>query len=197
MVKIKQVKEEARIIGIDDGHFTKKQKRVIVVGAITRGNKSLDGLLSTKITIDGLDATERMIKMINRSSHKHQLRFIMLNGITFGGFNLVDIKELCSKAGLPVIVFIRKKPNFRSIYSALKKNFKDWKDRWKLIKKAGKVYSMKINKSKVYFQRSGITVKLAKEVIKMSIAYGNTPEPLRLAHIIATGITMGQSKGGV
>jgi len=197
VVKIKQVKEEARIIGIDDGHFTKKQKRVIVVGAITRGNKSLDGLLSTKITIDGLDATERIIKMISRSSHKHQLRFIMLNGITFGGFNLVDIKELYSKTQLPVIVFIRKKPDFRSIYNALKRNFKDWKDRWKLIKKAGKVYSMKINKSRVYFQRSGITVKLAKEVIKMSIAYGNTPEPLRLSHIIATGITMGQSKGGV
>lgn len=197
MVKIKQVKEEARIIGIDDGHFTKKQKRVTVVGAITRGNKSLDGLLSTKITIDGLDATERIIKMISRSSHKHQLRFIMLNGITFGGFNLVDIRELYSKTRLPVIVFIRKKPDFRSIYNALKKNFKDWKDRWGFIKKAGRVHSMKINKSKVYFQRSGITVKLAKEVIKMSIAYGNTPEPLRLAHIIATGITMGQSKGGV
>lgn len=193
-----RIKKEVRIIGIDDGHFTKKQKKVIVVGAITRGKKSLDGLLSTKITVDGLDATNKISSMINNSSHRHQLRFIMLSGITFGGFNLVDIRQLYKNTGIPVVVFIRRRPDLDSIRNALRKNFPDWKKRWEIIEKAGKIYSVRVNeRSKIYIQKSGLGINLAKQLVKKTIAYGNTPEPLRVAHIIATGITRGDSRGGV
>ena len=36
----------------------------------------------------------------------------MLDGITYGGFNVVDIEELYRETGLPVIVIMRSCPDF-------------------------------------------------------------------------------------
>ena len=50
--------------------------------------------MHTHVAIDGFDATEQIASMINSSPHCKQLRLVMLNGITFAGFNVVDIKRL-------------------------------------------------------------------------------------------------------
>jgi len=102
------IKEEIRILGIDDGPFTRNDKEVIVIGVIFRGGEFLDGVLRTYVAVDGLDATERLSKMINSSKHKQQLKVIMLDGITLGGFNIVDIKKLYSEVKIPIIVINRK-----------------------------------------------------------------------------------------
>jgi len=53
----------------------------------------------------------------------------MLDGITFGGFNLVNIRKIFESTGVPVIVIMRKLPNFERIKKALKR-FDDWEKRW-------------------------------------------------------------------
>ena len=44
----------------------------------------------------------------------------MLNGITFGGFNVVDIKKLHLATKLPVLAVTHEKPDLKSIHEALK-----------------------------------------------------------------------------
>jgi len=63
------------------------------VGVIYRGGKFLDGVLRTEVTIDGTDSTEKIAEMVCRSKYK-DIRVIMLDGLGFAGFNLVDIDEL-------------------------------------------------------------------------------------------------------
>jgi len=189
------LKPEIRILGIDDGPFSRKDKSVLVVGVICRGNECLDGLLSTKVAVDGLDATEKLIKRINSSRHKPQLKVIMLDGITLGGFNLVDIKKLWKKTGIPVIVINRKKPDIKAVEEALKKHFKDWEERMKIVEHAGKIRSMKVNDFKIYYQAVGLPEDEVKEIILLSLKRAQIPEPLRAAHIIATGIVRGESEG--
>ena len=93
--KFRVIKPEIRILGVDDGRFVPHTKgEVIVVGVVFRGGCSLDGVMHTHVAIDGFDATEQLASMINSSPHCKQLRLIMLNGITLGGFNVVDIKKL-------------------------------------------------------------------------------------------------------
>jgi len=65
-----------------------------VVGVVFRGGYWLDGVMHTKILVDGFDATEKIGAMVTGSPHFKQLRVIMLNGITFAGFNMVDIQAL-------------------------------------------------------------------------------------------------------
>jgi endonuclease V-like protein UPF0215 family len=190
------IKPEIRILGFDDGAFESKSKgKVPVVGVIFRGGKFLDGALKTEVTIDGNDATEKIVKLINSSRHKQQLKVIMFDGVTLGGFNIVDIKKLNKKTGLPVIVINRKIPNLEEVKNALM-NFKDFKQRWKKILNAGKIKECKIQENKkVYYQSVGLDDEETEEIIKLSTTRSFIPEPLRVAHIIATAFVKGESSG--
>ena len=184
------LKKEIRIIGIDDSPFRKFQKnKVLVVGTVFRGGLWLDGVLSTKVTIDGNDATKKIISMINKSKFKPQLQCIFLNGIAVAGFNVIDIQELNKKAKLPVIVIIRKNPDIEKIKETLIKIGK--KDKIKLIEEAGPVIPI----GKIYVQLAGIGIEKAKEIIKIACTRSLIPEPIRISHLIASGIIEGESRG--
>jgi endonuclease V-like protein UPF0215 family len=189
------IKEEIRILGVDDGPFTKKDKEVIVIGVIFRGGEFIDGLLRTYVSVDGLDATEKLSEMINSSKHKQQLKVIMLDGITLGGFNIIDIKKLYSETKIPVIVINRKIPDLKSIKTALEKNFEDFEKRWKMILNAGKIKELKLEKFSIYYQNLGLEDEETEEIILLSTKHAQIPEPLRVAHLIATGIVKGESEG--
>lgn len=197
MKKLDTVKKEIRVLGIDDGPFSKSEKDCMIVGTVFRGGNYIDGLVSSKAEVDGKDSTEKIIGMTNKTRHYEQLNCIMLDGIAVAGFNVIDINELSKKTKLPVIVIIRKLPNLKKIYSALKSflNKKEAEKRMLLIRKAGKIYSMKIKNRNVYFQKAGITEIKAKEIMKITTTHSLIPEPLRVAHIIASGVIKGESKG--
>ena len=114
---------------------------LLVVGVVFRGGYSIDGVMHTKIAIDGLDATEKFASMINTSPHRRQLRLVMLNGITFAGFNMVDIKKLYAATGLPVIALTHDKPDLDAIHEALK-NLPNTEERWRLVVEAGEIHEV-------------------------------------------------------
>ncbi|KKG08362.1 hypothetical protein EO95_12175 [Methanosarcina sp. 1.H.T.1A.1] len=188
------IKPEIRILGIDDSALL--NERVMIVGTVFRGGDWIDGVLRSEITRDGLDATEVISTMIKNSRHYGQLRIIMLDGITYGGFNVVDIEELYRETGLPVIVIMRSYPDFEKIRSALR-HFSDGDVRWDIIKKAGKIEKLitKKNGTPTYIQKAGIGIKSAEKIVRLTSIRSNIPEPLRVAHLIATGIIFGESRG--
>ncbi|MBK6692967.1 MAG: DUF99 family protein [Myxococcales bacterium] len=47
----------------------------------------------------------------------------------------------------------------------------------------------------VFVQRVGLSPSEAGELIAGTTLHGNLPEPLRLAHLIAGGVTTGASRG--
>ena len=99
----RSVKTEVRILGVDDGYFIPHTKgKCEVVGVVFRGGYWLDGVMHTRIDIDGMDATDKLAMMVNGSPHYGQLRVIMLNGITFAGFNVVDTLELFELTDIPI-----------------------------------------------------------------------------------------------
>ncbi|MFQ6120302.1 MAG: DUF99 family protein [Methanosarcinales archaeon] len=189
------LKSEIRILGFDDGAFvSKSEASVPVIGVIFRGGKFLDGALKTDVTIDGRDATEKIIKLINLTRHKQQLKVIMFDGVTLGGFNIIDIKKLYQETKLPVIIINRKIPNLKKVKNALR-NFDDFEERWKTILNAGKIKECRIKNKKVYYQSIGLNDEETKEIITLSSTRSFIPEPLRVAHIIATAFVKGESGG--
>jgi len=179
-----------RVIGIDDSPFNKfKDKQILVVGVVMRGGLFVDGILSTKADVDGINATNQIIKMINKCKFKPQLQCIFLNGIAVGGFNVIDVHKLNKKTKIPVVVVIRINPNIKKIKETLIKIKQ--KNKIKLIEKAGKV----IQVDEIFVQLTGIDLEKAKKILKIVCTRSLLPEALRLAHIIATGIVVGESKG--
>lgn len=189
--KLRFIKPEIRIVGVDDGFFLPHTHgKCDVIGVVFRGGYWLDGVMRTQIEIDGMDATEKIGGMIANSPHHGQLRVVMLDGVTFAGFNIVDTSQLHEIVSLPVIAVTREKPDFDDIQKALK-NLSFSKERWKAIadgKDVAKV-SMRDGKKAVYIQAVGIELDIAKRVVRSTATRSNIPEALRVAHLIASGLT--------
>jgi endonuclease V-like protein UPF0215 family len=188
------IKREIRILGIDDSVLL--NEKVMVIGAVYRGGDWMDGVLHSYITKDGLDATAVICRMVLSSKHYSQIRVIMLDGITYAGFNVIDTEKLYRETGIPLIVFMRSYPNFEKLKSALK-YFQDGEKRWKIMEKAGEIYSIAVEKgrSSIYILKIGVSLENVGKIIRFSSTRGNIPEPLRVAHLIATGIILGESRG--
>lgn len=179
-----------RIIGIDDSPFNKfKDRNTLVIGTIYRGGSYMDGLISTTIVIDGNNATRKIADMINKSKFKSQLKLIMLDGIAVGGFNVIDIQELHNLTKIPVIVVMRDLPRTDRIFNTLEKLGMNKKI--DIIKKAGSIYPI----DRLYVQVAGIGLYDAGELLKLTCVRSLVPEPIRMAHIIASGIKFGESRG--
>ena len=188
------MKKEIRLLGIDDAPFKFRDRKVGVIGVVMRGGKYLEGVIKKEAEIDGLDSTEKIIDMINKTRHKTQLKATLIDGIALGGFNVVDIEKVFSETNVPVITVTRDKPNNKKIELALKKHFSDWENRFDLITN-GELYKIQTKHNPIFVKCAGICADETKEIIKISTIRGVIPEPIRVAHIIASGITRGESYG--
>ncbi len=190
VMTFRSVKREIRVLGIDDGGFLPHAKGMVdVVGVVFRGGYWLDGVMRTKVEADGTDATEKIASMIKGSPHHDQIRVVMLDGVTFAGFNVVDVKELSEKVRLPVIAVTREKPDFEDIKKALE-NLPEREKRWKAMENAGKIVEVHTQgtEGSVWMQIAGISEKVAEKILKSTSTRSNLPEALRVAHIIASGL---------
>jgi endonuclease V-like protein UPF0215 family len=178
-----------RVLAVDDGFFKPRKKgKAILVGVVSRLDGRVEGILSTSVNVDGLDSTSKIAKMLEKSKFKSQSKFLILDGLNFAGFNLVDLPKLNKVLGIPCIAVQRKKPNFKKIEAALS-SFKDKRKRLTLIERAGPIHRAR----KVFFQAAGGDMKSIKTVLAKTSKHGNLPEPLRLAHLIASGVSRGES----
>lgn len=188
------IKPEIRVLGIDDSAIL--NEKVLLVGCVFRGGEWLDGVLSAYVARDGLDATDVIIGMVKGTKHFGQVRLLMLDGVTYAGFNTVDVRMLHEMTGLPVIVVMRAHPDFGSIRAALS-HLDRADDRWGMIQEAGKIRAVTTREpdNPVFIQYIGICSEEAGEIVRMTSTRSNIPEPLRVAHLIAGGIVLGESSG--
>ena len=184
--EFRRIKSEVQILGIDDAPFERKDKNVKIVAVLTRGAKMLDGVFHSSIKKDGLDATDRIIQLV-KDIKRENVRTILLDGITYGGFNTVDIQRVYHETGIPVIVSMQKRPDHAKIHAALR-NLENADLRKSMIDAAGRVYEIRLDGNrKVYMQTAGIRREDAEEIIRLTTVNGLVPEPIRAAHMIAKG----------
>jgi len=189
--KFRVIKHEIRIVGVDDGVFTPHTKgSADVIGVVFRGGYWLDGVMKTEITIDGMDATAKIAGMISASPHYAQIRAIMLDGVTFAGFNVVDIGTLSALTKLPVIAVTREEPDFDDIKKALA-HLPNSEMRWRILENESALISVvsREGEEPIYMQIAGISRNDAENIIKETSTRSNVPEPLRVAHLIASGLS--------
>lgn len=192
----RSVKSEIRVLGVDDGRFVPHTEGTVkLVGVVYRGGYWFEGVMQTEVAIDGLDATEKIAVMIEGSPFYGELRAVVLDGVTFAGFNVVDISELSRRTGLPIISVTRKEPDLKEIRSALI-NLPDFESRWQAMENAGKLFEVKTRKGEnpVFVHIAGILLEDAEEIMKKTSTRSNVPEALRVAHLIASGLACSKEK---
>ena len=180
----------SHVVGFDDAPFDRGHRGdVLVVGAVFAGDR-LDGVISNKVRRDGANAAQRLIDCLTGSKYFDQLQAILLQGIAFAGFNVVDLQRLHEATGLPVLVVARYRPDLQAIRKALLEQVPGGARKWRLIEAAGPTEPM----AALYVQRCGITPENAARLLASLQQNSQLPEPLRVAHMIAGGVTTGESR---
>lgn len=162
---------------------------MLVVGAVFAGER-LDGVLSTRVRRDGANATQRLAQCLAGSRYVGQLHAVLLQGIAFAGFNVVDLRRLNEAAGLPVLVVARRLPDFEAIREALLHKVSGGRRKWRLIEAAGPMDAV----AGLHVQRCGISLEDTARLLAGLQKNGRLPEPLRVAHMIAGGVVTGESR---
>ncbi len=184
-----ELKGLLRVLALDDGFFKPGEKgNALLVGVVSRLDLRFEGVVSTSVNVDGLDSTKKIIQLVKNSKFRPQVNFLLLDGLNFAGFNLVDLPKLNEELSVPAIAVLRKKPRLEEIKKALA-GFKDKEKRLELIEKAGPVFEA----GEIFFQHAGGDRKAIKAVLAKTTKNGNLPEPLRMAHLIASGVSLGES----
>jgi endonuclease V-like protein UPF0215 family len=197
------------VIGFDDGPVIEPRADVILVGAVCARTR-LDGVVSGRVRRDGSNATSRMIELVRASQFRTSVRAVLLQGIAVAGFNVVDVHALSGALGVPVLVVVRKPPDLASVRRALFARVPGAARKWALIERAGTgeplgvshraarraaASGLRDGAQRIWIQRVGLSVEEARELVAATTLHGHIPEPLRLAHLIAGGITTGASRG--
>lgn len=185
------MKREIHILGIDDMPFSFGDRDTDIVGVVMRGNSYVEGILRSTVTVDGMDATPVLVKLIRNTKHREQLKVTMVDGASLGGFNVVDGEKIYEETGLPTITVTKSKPDGRKMLEALRNHFENWEERWEVISR-GEMRKIDL-KYPLYVKCWGISFEDAEDAIKYSIVRGAVPEPLRVAHLIASGMKTGES----
>ena len=184
-----------RVLGIDDAYFVPHKKgETYIVGVVMRLTFYVEGFMLREIAVDGMDVTKVLTSMINESKYRNDIKIVMTQGITFGGFNILDLHALHESTGKPIIVVLRKMPDIESMVFALKSHFHDWRERAELLKKVN-IEKVKNGRYDVYIQRVGIEKNEAIRIIRKSTIRGAIPEPIRVAHLFASSLKLGESRG--
>jgi endonuclease V-like protein UPF0215 family len=177
-----------RAIGFDDGPFPRRRGvSVPLVGAVCSGTR-FEGMVYGQVRKDGRNATEVIATLLEGGKFLPQLHLVLLDGLAFGGFNVVDLVGLAGRLRRPCVAVMRHVPDFAAIERALQR-LPTPSRRMSLFRKAGPVH-----------QRGGFTFQVAgaePNEIAAALARltdtGRVPEALRLAHLIGAAIVTGES----
>jgi endonuclease V-like protein UPF0215 family len=174
---------------IGKGRGRRSGKKALLVCVIGTMN-GVEGVLSTSVTIDGSDATGRIIGMVKRSRFREQVRVLAFNGIALAGLNILNVRKLRSELGASVLVVTRHKPRPSLLMKALKAlrdgTGADAKERDAMLK--SQKWSSAMNG---FYVQSYIGTAETKRILKTAVSL------LRLSHLIASGVSRGESKGRI
>jgi endonuclease V-like protein UPF0215 family len=181
----------AHVIGFDDAPFARSHRGNVLVIGVVFSSARLEGVLSGQVRRDGTNATRVLEELCRRSRFRPQLQLVLLQGIAVAGFNVVDLHGLHEALGLPVLVVARRPPRLAAIRAALLGRVRGGARKWRLIERAGPMEPA----AGLFVQRAGLSLAEAEAAVRALSLHGRLPEPLRTAHIIASGVVTGESRG--
>jgi uncharacterized protein len=177
-----------RAIGFDDAPFGQARGGTVpLVGAVCSGTR-FEGMVFGRVRKDGWNATREIVRLLEGGKFLPQLHLVLLDGIAFGGFNVVDLEALALRLGRPCAAIMRRPPELTAIERALSR-LPSLRRRLEWIRRAGPIHQ---RRGFVFQVRGGDPDDVADALARITDT-GHVPEALRLAHLIGSAIVTGES----
>lgn len=187
------MKRRPHVLGIDEGPFVKSQsERVPVVGALCEGASLLEAVARTDFPVDGAGATEFLIDWIGGLRAAAALQAIALGGITFAGLGIIDVRALSEALATPVLIVTRRPPDNARLQQALAAA--NLLERFPIAERSP--LALRADPG-LYLAHAGCDPEQALALLRATQSKAKLPEPLRIAHLIATAWVRGESHGRV
>lgn len=189
-----------RVLGFDDAPFQSRPRapgsEVNAVGVITTSDRFEGMLYCGGILQDGLNAGEKLAEAVKRSKFHDQIHAVLLDGVTMGGLNVIDVQRLATEVQRPVIAVMRAQPNIEKMLNAISK-LPFAHERRDRLSAAGPIHQI----GNWVFQcryPTGDDTTNPEEIATMldrctPKGTQKIPECLRIAHLIGSAIKSGQS----
>ncbi|RYE91643.1 MAG: DUF99 family protein [Myxococcales bacterium] len=178
----------ARVIGFDDAPFRKvRGGRVPVCGVVCAGTR-FEGMVWGQVRRDGRGATAEIVRLLEGGKFLPQVHLVLLDGIAFGGFNVIDLPGLAAAIDRPCVAVMRRRPDLAAFTSALAQ-LPGAARRLELVRRAGPIHEV----APFVFQVAGADPAPVAALLGRLTDRGHVPEALRLAHLIGSAVQLGQS----
>ena len=173
------MKKGSRVLGIDDAPVEEEK----LVGVLYRGTEFIESVKIIDTEKDGGDGTEKVIELYNM--FRAYIEAVLIDGVSFSGFNVVDIGKVSEEIDRPVIAVT---PN-----ESDPTGFSDAMDKTGVSSEAfdelPEVSEFRISTGRCYAQFAGCSREEALDIIGKSTLQGNVPECIRAADIIGGALT--------
>ena len=164
--------------------FSQTSKKSVLSGIVMSTDLVIDGFVVGHSTVGGDDATDVILSMYE-SLDRPDVSFLLISGIVISLYNIVDVKRISEKIGLPVIGVTYKDSG--DIKDAIKHHFPESYES-KISKYSDLAPREKITlhtSHHLYIRNEGCTVLEAEQLLNKLTLQGSFPEPLRIAQMLA------------
>ena len=164
--------------------FSQNSKKSVLSGIVMSTDLVIDGFVVGYSTVGGDDATDSILTMYEKLD-RPDVSFLLISGIVISLYNIVDVKRISEKIGLPVIgVTYEESPG---IEDAIKHHFPEsYESKLAEYSKLGSREKITLHTShNLYIRNEGCTALEVKQLLDKMTLQGSVPEPLRIAQLLA------------
>ena len=164
--------------------FSQTSKKSVLSGIVMSTDLVIDGFVIGHSTVGGDDATDVILTMYEKLG-RPDVSFLLIAGIVISLYNIVDVRKISEKIGLPVIGITYEES--AGIEETIKHHFPDsYETKLAKYSKLGSRKKITLNTScNLYIQNEGCTILEAKQLLDKMTLQGSIPEPLKIAQLLA------------
>jgi uncharacterized protein len=173
-------------VGVDDGAFGRTDRYAPLAAVVVSAPAYVEAVRTSRVQVDGTDGTEAVVALVRSIGALDGVRAVLLDGAVVGGFNVLDLDAIHAELGVPVVAVTRRPPDFERIHAALRTWFgRDAERRWRLLR-AHRLVRVPTAGTPILASAVGCPHADAIALVRKTAIRGFWPEPLRLAHLVAS-----------
>jgi len=177
-----------RAIGFDDAPFARGRRGDVGLAGVICAGTRFEGLVWGQLRQDGWNATDALARLLVAGKFLPQLHLVLLDGIAFGGLNVVDLEALAARLGRPCVAVMRRPPDLAAVERAIRR-LPRAERRLAVLRRAGPLH----RHGPFVFQVRGGDPGATGLALERLTDRGAVPEPLRLAHLVGAAVVRGES----
>lgn len=174
------MKDGGRLLGVDDASFSFEDDETFLTGVVYRGTEFIEDIKTVSISVDAENATGKLRELHNSCNNPGQIKAVLTDGISFAGFNIIDLENTSKELEKPVIAVTKNEPDREDFRETMKRTG-NYDENFEELDEPREV---ELEDGKAFIQYSGCTLDEAKEFVRKSIVHGQVPEPVRIADMI-------------